>query len=109
MADVGSNPIVGANTLISKSKGYVMETVDPIYAIAELRKLGYNHFVGAFGQITEDGTVDTYHVVGYRESPTVDDINSLIEELRTDEEFSMEHMQYNVDYVLVKFDESFFE
>ena len=86
-----------------------MVNVDPVYAVTELRKLGYNHFVGAFGQPKEDGTVDTYHVVGYPERPSVEDINSLVEELKTDPEFSMEHMQHNVDFVLVEYDETFFE
>ena len=86
-----------------------METIDPVQAVQTLRQLGYNHFVGAFGQMKEDNTVDVYHVVGYVDPPTPVDTVNLVNELATDETFSMTEMVCNKDFILVEFDESFFE
>lgn len=86
-----------------------MNTIDPVNAVQALRDLGYNYFVGAFGPLKEDGTVDVYHVVGYPEKPSNVDLRSLIEELSADETFDMTEMKYAKDYVLMEVDESFFE
>lgn len=74
-----------------------------------MREQGFKYFVGAFGPLDEDGNAVLYHVCGYPEQPTQDDINSLIEELAQDTEFNMTEMKYNEDYVLIPVDESTFE
>lgn len=73
-----------------------------------LREKGFNYFVGAFGPIQEDGNVVFYHSVGYPEPPTRDDIDALINELATDDEFNMTALKYGVDYVLMPIDEDTF-
>jgi hypothetical protein len=85
-----------------------MIPIDPIDAISELRSLGCNYFVDAFGKIKCDDTVDVFHVVGYPAPPSDVDFSSLIVELSQDEELLMTHLEYKKDYILMIFDESYF-
>jgi len=74
-----------------------------------LREHGFNHFVGAFGNIREDGYAVCLHIVGYPEPTTQADIDSLIDELESDEELGLTHLRYGVDYVLRPVTEDMFE
>lgn len=74
-----------------------------------MREQGFKHFVGAFGQLNEDGSAPLYHVVGYPLPPDQQDIDALVEELATDETFEMTHLKYGEDYVLMPVDETTFE
>lgn len=71
--------------------------------IEYIKEQGFTYLVGACGPENENGDRPCYHVSGYQNPPTDEDLKSLVTELKEDPELGMTDVEY---FELVLFDES---
>lgn len=67
------------------------------YAIT-LIEMGFSWMVICVPPDYETAENNVYHVVGYPEKPTDNDMEALIQEFEADPEFGMQHLKYEDDY-----------
>lgn len=66
-----------------------------------------NYCLAAMVPLEDDPSkASIIHMCFYENPPTQNDCNSLIEELRTDQEFNMIGMEIDKDYILIELNQS---
>lgn len=63
----------------------------------KLSENGFNHCLVCWSP-RDEGGFSVHHICGYPEEPSKKDIESLVNELRLDEEFNMTDMIFDEDY-----------